>query len=82
MGDKKIKKKPKTKSYSLPASKPEALILKENLNVEIYSLLKFISLFIQQHLINPYFVEISVGHTLGHMQSGSRDTPDRKMTTV
>lgn len=60
MGDKKIKKTP----IASP-TKPQALTLKANLNGEIYDLLKFVSLFLQQHLINPYYVEISVGHTLG-----------------
>lgn len=46
-------------------------MLKENLNVQIYSRLKFIYLLLEQHSLNPYYVEISVGHTLGHTQSGA-----------
>lgn len=65
MGDKKIFKNPDNeKPYlPLPHPKPPGLILKENLHAEIYSLLKFIYLFLQQHIINPSYVAISVGHT-------------------
>lgn len=56
---------PRPPPAPFPVPKPQALTLKENLNVQIYSLRKFIYLFLQQHSLNPSSVEISVRHTLG-----------------